>query len=130
MFPHLLALLPEQHNSRAPIGPNIKSKTTPTARRLESQTYLGKIALNRHTVYPAAPNMSSHPIREGGIEAPTRHPIKWRDPEFVDEEKLVAQNWDGSTTSVMVAAAALACVKPFLLFSIWSTNRQRWKLTG
>ena len=35
--------------------------------------------------------MSSDPIREGGIEAPTRHPINWRDPEFFDEEKLFAE---------------------------------------
>ena len=35
--------------------------------------------------------MSSHPIREGGSEAPTRHPIKWQDPEFVDEEKLMTE---------------------------------------
>jgi len=50
------------------------------------------IALSRHAVDPAAaPNMSSHPIREGSIEAPTRHPIKWRDPEFVDEDKLLTE---------------------------------------
>ena len=35
--------------------------------------------------------MSRDPIREGGIEAPTRHPINWRDPEFFDEEKLFAE---------------------------------------
>lgn len=35
--------------------------------------------------------MSRHPIREGGLEAPTRHPINWRDPEFVDEEKLFSE---------------------------------------
>ena len=35
--------------------------------------------------------MSSHPIREGGIGAPTRHPINWQDPEFVDEEKLLTE---------------------------------------
>jgi Fe-S oxidoreductase len=35
--------------------------------------------------------MSSYQIREGSIEAPTRHPINWRDPEFFDEEKLFAE---------------------------------------
>ena len=35
--------------------------------------------------------MSSDPIREGGLEAPTRHPINWRDPEFFDEEKLFTE---------------------------------------
>ena len=26
--------------------------------------------------------------REGSLEAPTRHPIAWRDPEFYDEQAL------------------------------------------
>ena len=26
--------------------------------------------------------------REGSLEAPTRHPIAWREPEFYDEESL------------------------------------------
>jgi len=29
--------------------------------------------------------------REGSLEAPTRHPIKWRDPDFTDMEKLDAE---------------------------------------
>ncbi|MBA3775875.1 MAG: Fe-S oxidoreductase, partial [Betaproteobacteria bacterium] len=28
-------------------------------------------------------------VREGSLEAPTRHPLDWRNPEFFDE---VAQN--------------------------------------
>ncbi len=27
-------------------------------------------------------------VREGNLEAPTRHPINWRSPDFYDEEKL------------------------------------------
>jgi len=27
-------------------------------------------------------------MREGSLEAPTRHPIPWKDPDFVDEQKL------------------------------------------
>jgi glycerol-3-phosphate dehydrogenase subunit C len=30
-------------------------------------------------------------IREGSLEAPTRHPIDWRSPEFFDEEKLYSE---------------------------------------
>jgi len=30
-------------------------------------------------------------MREGSLEAPTRHPIPWRDEEFYDEEKLDAE---------------------------------------
>jgi glycerol-3-phosphate dehydrogenase subunit C len=35
--------------------------------------------------------MSSSEYREGSLEAPTRHPINWKDPEFYDEEKLFAE---------------------------------------
>ena len=35
--------------------------------------------------------MSSSEYREGSLEAPTRHPIKWKDPEFYNEEKLFAE---------------------------------------
>jgi glycerol-3-phosphate dehydrogenase subunit C len=30
-------------------------------------------------------------MREGSLEAPTRHPIAWRDPDFYDEAKLEAE---------------------------------------
>ena len=30
-------------------------------------------------------------MREGGLEAPTRHPLDWRNPEFYDKEKLDAE---------------------------------------
>ncbi|MBN9081706.1 MAG: glycerol-3-phosphate dehydrogenase [Rhizobiales bacterium 62-17] len=30
-------------------------------------------------------------MREGSLEAPTRHPIDWQNPEFYDEEKLDAE---------------------------------------
>ena len=29
--------------------------------------------------------------REGSLEAPTRHPLRWREPEFYDEEALVSE---------------------------------------
>ena len=29
--------------------------------------------------------------REGGVEAPTRHPIRWQEPDFLDEGKLFAE---------------------------------------
>ena len=29
--------------------------------------------------------------REGSLEAPTRHPLNWRDPEFYNEEKLLQE---------------------------------------
>lgn len=35
--------------------------------------------------------MSSSEYREGSLEAPTRHPINWKDPEFYNEEKLEAE---------------------------------------
>src|SRR5438132_5801339 len=30
-------------------------------------------------------------VREGSLEAPTRHPVEWRLPDFYDEEKLFAE---------------------------------------
>ena len=30
-------------------------------------------------------------MREGSLEAPTRHPIAWQNPDFYDEEKLNAE---------------------------------------
>ena len=35
--------------------------------------------------------MSNQVTREGSLEAPTRHPIDWQNPDFFDEEKLVAE---------------------------------------
>ncbi|HET7308238.1 MAG TPA: heterodisulfide reductase-related iron-sulfur binding cluster [Gammaproteobacteria bacterium] len=35
--------------------------------------------------------MPNHTSREGGLVAPTRHPIDWRNPEFCDEEALVGE---------------------------------------
>ena len=29
--------------------------------------------------------------REGSLEAPTRHPIDWKNPEYYDEEKAFAE---------------------------------------
>jgi len=37
-------------------------------------------------------------VREGSLEAPTRHPIDWRSPDFYDEDKLNAELHRGSTT--------------------------------
>ncbi len=31
------------------------------------------------------------PVREGNLEAPTRHPLDWRNPDFYDETKLHAE---------------------------------------
>jgi ferredoxin len=30
-------------------------------------------------------------VREGSLEAPTRHPLDWKNPEFYDEAKIVAE---------------------------------------
>ena len=30
-------------------------------------------------------------VREGSLEAPTRHPLEWKNPEFYDESKLFAE---------------------------------------
>ena len=35
--------------------------------------------------------MSTLPISEGGIEAPTRHPINWQNKDFVNEAKLFSE---------------------------------------
>ena len=30
-------------------------------------------------------------MREGGLGAPTRHPLAWQDPDFYDAEKIEAE---------------------------------------
>ena len=30
-------------------------------------------------------------VREGSLEAPTRHPVAWASPDFYDEAKLLAE---------------------------------------
>ena len=35
--------------------------------------------------------MATETKREGNLEAPTRHPIDWKNPEYYDEEKLNAE---------------------------------------
>src|SRR5512139_3656381 len=35
--------------------------------------------------------MGGTTTREGSLEAPTRHPIDWRNPAYYDEEKLLAE---------------------------------------
>ena len=30
-------------------------------------------------------------MREGSLDAPTRHPLDWKNPEFYDEEKVLAE---------------------------------------
>jgi hypothetical protein len=47
-------------------------------------------------------------VREGNLEAPTRHPIDWKNPEFYDEESA-SRSWSASSTSATAAAAASAC---------------------
>ena len=37
---------------------------------------------------PAAATRAGGGIREGSLDAPTRHPIDWRNPDFYDEEAL------------------------------------------
>jgi glycerol-3-phosphate dehydrogenase subunit C len=38
-----------------------------------------------HTIPPKDKNMAA--AREGNLEAPTRHPIAWKNPDYYDEEK-------------------------------------------
>ena len=45
-------------------------------------------------------------MREGNLEAPTRHPIDWKNPEFYDEAKTLRRRWSASSTSATAAAAA------------------------
>ncbi len=30
-------------------------------------------------------------MREGSLEAPTRHPLDWKNPDFYDEEKILGE---------------------------------------
>jgi len=78
-------------------------------------------------------------VKEGNLEAPTRHPLDWKNPEFYNEEALYSepgihwigrtlnstmkkhciQSWSGYMTSVMAAAAASVCARPSLPCLTW-----------
>ena len=34
------------------------------------------------------------PVKEGNLEAPTRHPLDWKSPEFYDEGSLMEEDSD------------------------------------
>jgi hypothetical protein len=44
-------------------------------------------------------------MREGNLEAPTRHPLDWKNPDFYDEASR-SRRWSASSTSATAAAAA------------------------
>ena len=54
-----------------------------------------------------------HDIREGNLEAPTRHPLDWRNPEFYDEARARRRSWSASSTSATAAAAAVSLCNAF-----------------
>ena len=37
------------------------------------------------------PTHENNTLREGNLEAPTRHPIDWKNPDFYDEGKALAE---------------------------------------
>src|SRR6266513_3670006 len=38
--------------------------------------------------FPESPRLAGRLMREGSLEAPTRHPLDWRSPEFYDQARL------------------------------------------
>ena len=68
-------------------------------------------------------------VREGNLEAPTRHPIDWKNPEFYDEPRP-SRSWSASSTSATAAAAASACASPSRPCSTWSTKARRGEVDG
>ena len=49
--------------------------------------------------------MSTTGVREGSLEAPTRHPIDWKNLEFYNEASLM-EELERVSTSATVAGAA------------------------
>ena len=68
--------------------------------------------------------------REGSLEAPTRHPIDWRNPEFYDEDALV--QGDGARLRHLPRLPALR--EPVRLvpdaLRPASTRARRWRSTA
>ena len=51
---------------------------------------MGRLAQSR--AFPARLTITDKmTVREGSLEAPTRHPINWKSPDFYDEDKLNAE---------------------------------------
>ena len=59
--------------------------------------------------------------REGSLEAPTRHPIDWKNPEFYNEQACFKE-MERIFDIAMAAAAASACAGPSPRSLIWSTK--------
>ena len=57
-------------------------------------------------------------MREGSLEAPTRHPLDWKSPEF-QNEGVCSKNWNGFTMSAMAADVVFRCVPLFRLCLTW-----------
>jgi hypothetical protein len=65
-------------------------------------------------------------MKEGSLEAPTRHPLNWEDGEFYEEEPL-HRKWSEFSTFVTDVGGALVCVPLFRPFLISSTRVQLWR---
>ena len=64
-------------------------------------------------------------MREGNLEAPTRHPLDWQNPEYYDEAGA-STSWSASSTSATAAAAASACAARFpTLFDLVDDEQRR-----
>jgi hypothetical protein len=72
---------------------------------------LGRIAAVRrtvpHCVSRARPcRRPTMTVREGSLEAPTRHPIDWKNPDVLRRGRPARRNSNGCSTSATAAAAA------------------------
>ena len=63
-------------------------------------------------------------MREGSLEAPTRHPIDWQSDEFWDQDNLNTE-----LERVTDAVAASVYVTRFQPCLIWSTSQRPWRST-
>lgn len=75
--------VPADSSATAAVRPLVRGADTPAGR---SGTDAGAAVIGRGAVRAVREG-----VREGSLEAPTRHPIDWRNPEFYDEEALHAE---------------------------------------
>jgi len=65
-------------------------------------------------------------IGEGNLEAPTRHPLDWKNSAFYNEEKL-NHELERVLTPAMDVAAVYPYAPRFRRCSIWWTGLRRWR---
>ena len=97
MYPGMAKMAREEASTRSPTGSRRSprpSARTPIATRRRSTRWSTEAASDHQDKGPRGPlfvDGEAMTLREGNLEAPTRHPIDWQAPDYRDEGKALAE---------------------------------------